>query len=210
MRYAVKEIYFTLQGEGSNSGRPAVLCRFAGCNLWNGRDVDREAATCKFCDTDFRGTDGPGGGSFNMATELRNAILSHWPDPEVAPFVVFTGGEPALQLDPELMGLLHDSGALLAIETNGTLPLPDGLDWICVSPKRNAPLAVTEGDELKLIHPQDDLDPASYLSLSFKNFFLQPMDGPDYEASLAACLSYCLRHPQWRLSLQTHKTLNIR
>lgn len=209
MTYQVKEIYYTLQGEGAQAGTPAVFCRFAGCNLWSGRPGDRDEAVCRFCDTDFVGTDGPAGGTFRTPEALAAAILAHWPSRDVPPFVVFTGGEPALQLDAAVLGALHQAGARAAIETNGTLPLPDGLDWVTVSPKAGARLAVTRGNELKLVYPQEGVDPASYRGLAFGEFFLQPMDGPARAANTEAALAYCLAHPGWRLSLQTHKILEI-
>lgn len=210
MSYSVKEVFFSLQGEGANSGRPAVFCRFAGCNLWSGREEDRASATCSFCDTDFVGTDGLDGGRFDDANHLVAHILSFWPSKEVQPFVVFTGGEPALQLDQDLLASLHGHDAVLAVETNGTRPLPPGLDWICVSPKAGTQLRVTAGQELKLIHPQVGLDPNCFADMTFEHFFLQPMFGPDLEGSLRACVEYCLEHPRWRLSLQTHKALALR
>ncbi len=211
MTYAVKEIFYTLQGEGANAGRPAVFCRFAGCNLWTGRERDRESAVCRFCDTDFVGTDGPGGGKFESAASLAAAVASAWPpgEPAARPFVVCTGGEPLLQLDPPLIQALHAEGLEIAVETNGTVPLPAGLDWVCVSPKAGAELAVTAGDELKLVYPQEGAAPERYASLRFREFFLQPMDGPAREANTRAALEYCLAHPRWRLSLQTHKLLGI-
>jgi 7-carboxy-7-deazaguanine synthase len=209
MTYVVHEIFFTLQGEGANTGRPAVFCRFAGCNLWSGRERDRAGARCPFCDTNFRGTGGPGGGRFATSVQLVERIWAEWPDPATAPFVVFTGGEPALQLDEPLLQALHRSGASCAIETNGTLPLPLGLDWTCVSPKVGEELAVTRGDELKLVFPQEGIDPAEYQHLAFTHFFLQPMDGADTSGAAQACISYCLAHPRWRLSLQIHKLLGI-
>ncbi len=210
MSYAVKEIFYTLQGEGANTGRPAVFCRFAGCNLWSGREQDRADATCRFCDTDFVGTDGPGGGRFASADELAGAVLSAWPsDGANRPFVVCTGGEPLLQLDQPLLDALHRAGFEIAVETNGTQPVPSGIDWVCVSPKADATLVVHSGDELKLVFPQDGAEPSRYESLEFKHFYLQPMDGPEREAHTAAALRYCLAHPRWRLSLQTHKLLGI-
>jgi 7-carboxy-7-deazaguanine synthase len=212
MPYAVKEIFYTLQGEGANTGRPAVFCRFAGCNLWTGREADRADATCRFCDTDFVGTDGPGGGKFATATALAEAIAGAWPRSE-APggrrFVVCTGGEPLLQLDESLLEALHAEGFEVAVETNGTMsPLP-GIDWLCVSPKAGADLVARAGDELKLVYPQDGAEPDRFEALDFEHFFLQPMDGPDREANTAAALRYCLGNPRWRLSLQTHKLLGI-
>jgi 7-carboxy-7-deazaguanine synthase len=210
MSYAVKEIFYTLQGEGANTGRPAVFCRFAGCNLWTGREADRETATCRFCDTDFVGTDGPGGGRFPAAEQLAAAVEAAWPASEPARrFVVCTGGEPLLQLDAPLLGALHVRGFEVAVETNGTVPPPPGIDWLCVSPKAGAPLVVDRGDELKLVFPQDGAEPERFATLPFRHFFLQPMDGPLREANTAAAVRYCLRHPRWRLSLQTHKLLGI-
>ena len=210
MSYAVKEIFYTLQGEGANTGRPAVFCRFAGCNLWTGREQDRETATCQFCDTDFVGTDGPGGGHFPTAKALARAIAEAWPsDSTERRFVVCTGGEPLLQLDSGLIDALHQAGFEIAVETNGTLRPPSGLDWLCVSPKAGTELAIRSGDELKLVFPQQGADPAEFESLGFSHFFLQPMDGPDRDANTAAALQYCLTHPRWRLSLQTHKLLGI-
>ncbi|HET8633320.1 MAG TPA: 7-carboxy-7-deazaguanine synthase [Gemmatimonadales bacterium] len=211
MTYAVKEIFYTLQGEGAQAGRPAVFCRFAGCNLWSGREADRATATCTFCDTDFVGTDGDGGGKFRSAEELAAAVAACWPADEFAGrYVVCTGGEPLLQLDEPLIEALHAHGFAIAVETNGTQPAPSGLDWICVSPKAGAPLVLTEGDELKLVYPQSGAQPEQFSALAFRHFFLQPMDGPDLAANTAAATSYCLAHPQWRLSLQTHKLLGIR
>jgi 7-carboxy-7-deazaguanine synthase len=208
--YAVKEIFYTLQGEGANTGRPAVFCRFAGCNLWTGREQDREAATCQFCDTDFLGTDGPGGGRFPTAEALARAISEAWPSESTERrFVVCTGGEPLLQLNSGLIAALHQAGFEIAVETNGTLRPPGGLDWLCVSPKAGTELVIRSGDELKLVFPQPGADPAEFEGLAFRHFFLQPMDGPDREANTAAALQYCLAHPRWRLSLQTHKLLGI-
>ena len=210
MSYAVKEIFYTLQGEGANTGRPAVFCRFAGCNLWTGREADRETATCRFCDTDFVGTDGPGGGRFPAADQLAAAVEEAWPTSEPAPrFVVCTGGEPLLQLDAPLLDALHARGFEIAVETNGTVPPPPGIDWLCVSPKAGAPLVVDRGDELKLVFPQDGAEPERFAALRFRHFFLQPMDSPLREANTAAAVRYCLSHPRWRLSLQTHKLLGI-
>jgi 7-carboxy-7-deazaguanine synthase len=210
MSYAVKEIFYTLQGEGANTGRPAVFCRFAGCNLWTGRETDRETATCRFCDTDFVGTDGPGGGRFSGADPLADAVEAAWPGSEPAPrFVVCTGGEPLLQLDTPLVDALHARGFEIAVETNGTVPPPPGIDWLCVSPKAGAPLVVDRGDELKLVFPQEGAEPERFAALHFRHFFLQPMDSPLREANTAAALRYCLSHPRWRLSLQTHKLLGI-
>ena len=211
MTYAVKEIFYTLQGEGANVGRPAVFCRFAGCNLWTGREEDRAEAVCRFCDTDFIGTDGPGGGKFSTAEALAAAVTAAWPaaDPAARPLVVCTGGEPLLQLDPPLIRALHTAGFEIAVETNGTVDPPPELDWVCVSPKAEAPLRVRSGDELKLVYPQEGAEPERYAALGFRHFFLQPMDGPAREANTRAALAYCLAHPRWRLSLQTHKLLGI-
>jgi len=209
MTYSVKEIFKTLQGEGGQAGRAAVFCRFAGCNLWSGREEDRATAACRFCDTDFVGTDGPGGGRFTGADALAAAIERAWNGAEAGRFVVCTGGEPLLQLDPPLIGALHARGFAIAVETNGTLPAPAGIDWICVSPKAGAPLTLTEGAELKLVYPQTGLDPAALGRLSFRHFWLQPMDGPERAANTRAAVDYCLAHPPWRLSLQTHKFIGI-
>jgi 7-carboxy-7-deazaguanine synthase len=210
MTYAVKEIFYTLQGEGANTGRAAVFCRFAGCNLWTGREQDREDATCQFCDTDFVGTDGPGGGRFTSPEALADAVAAAWPEGGMhRRFVVCTGGEPLLQLDAPLVQALHEVGFEIAVETNGTMPPPEGIDWLCVSPKAGAPLAVRAGDEIKLVFPQVGADPVSFEELAFRHFFLQPMDGPDRDVNTAAALRYCLAHPRWRLSLQTHKLLGI-
>ena len=208
--YSVKEIFYTLQGEGANAGRAAVFCRFAGCNLWSGREADRATAVCQFCDTDFVGIE-PDGGKFATADELAAAVASKWPQPgEGRPFVVCTGGEPLLQLDEAAIDAFHARGLAVAVETNGTQQPPRGLDWICVSPKARAPLVLTRGNELKLVYPQPDLDPASLEHLDFEQFFLQPMDGPNVRANTVAALQYCLSHPRWRLSLQTHKLVGIR
>jgi 7-carboxy-7-deazaguanine synthase (Cx14CxxC type) len=211
MSYAVKELFYTLQGEGANAGRPAVFCRFAGCNLWSGREADRATAVCRFCDTEFVGTDGAGGGKFATPDDLATAVAAAWPagDPACRPLVVCTGGEPLLQLDAPLIDALHAAGFEIAVETNGTLPRPAGLDWVCVSPKAEAELVLTSGDELKLVYPQDGAPPERYADLGFRQFFLQPMDGPEREANTRAALAYCLAHPRWRLSLQTHKLLGI-
>jgi 7-carboxy-7-deazaguanine synthase len=208
--YAVKEIFYTLQGEGANTGRPAVFCRFAGCNLWTGREADRDAAVCRFCDTDFVGTDGPGGGKFSEAGSLAGAVARAWPaNAGGRRLVVCTGGEPLLQLDEPLLEAFHREGFEVAVETNGTVEPPPGIDWLCVSPKAGAPLVVRGGDELKLVYPQEGAEPARFESLEFGQFFLQPMDGPAREENTAAALRYCLAHPRWRLSLQTHKLLGI-
>jgi 7-carboxy-7-deazaguanine synthase (Cx14CxxC type) len=212
MTYTVKEIYYTLQGEGANTGRPAVFCRFTGCNLWSGREADRSTAVCRFCDTDFVGTDGPGGGRFSSAHELAEAVAAIWPreaPPRARPLVVCTGGEPLLQLDDELVAALHDAGFAVAIETNGTRLPPHDLDWICVSPKAGAALVLQAGDELKLVFPQPGAEPERFEHLDFRHFFLQPMDGPERERNTQLAVRYCLDHPQWRLSLQTHKLLGI-
>ena len=212
MSYAVKEIYYTLQGEGAHAGRPAVFLRFAGCNLWSGHEQDRAGAVCDFCDTDFVGTDGPGGGKFARATELAQAVAAAWPHApsvRVKPFVVCTGGEPLLQLDEPLITALHDAGFEIAIETNGTILPPRGIDWVCVSPKARADLALRSGDELKVVFPQEMLEPESLARLEFRHFFLQPMDGPERVRNTELATRYCLEHPQWRLSLQTHKLLGI-
>ncbi len=210
MTYAVKEIFYTLQGEGANTGRPAVFCRFAGCNLWTGREADRSSAVCRFCDTDFVGTDGPGGGKFPDAASLAQAVAAAWPvDQGGRRFVVCTGGEPLLQLDEPLLDAFHSEGFEVAVETNGTVEPPPGIDWLCVSPKAGAALVVRGGDELKRVFPQDGAEPSRYEALAFDRFFLQPMDGPAREANTAAALRYCLAHPRWRLSLQTHKLLGI-
>ncbi len=209
MTYSVKEIFLTLQGEGGQAGRAAVFCRFAGCNLWSGREQDRASAVCTFCDTDFVGTDGVGGGKFATPETLTAAIRSAWTGPDENKLVVCTGGEPLLQLDPPLIAELHRAGFAIAVETNGTLPAPDGLDWICVSPKADAPLAQITGQELKLVYPQPGVDPARFEALAFERFFLQPMDGPDRDGATAAAVAYCLAHPRWRLSAQTHKYLGL-
>ena len=209
MSYAVKEIFLTLQGVGGQAGRPAVFCRFAGCNLWSGREEDRADAVCTFCDTDFVGMDGPGGGRFADAGALAAAIEAQWRGGEAERLVVLTGGEPLLQLDEALVGALHARGFSLALETNGTLPVPPGVDWICVSPKADAPVVQTSGQELKLVYPQAGVDPARFEGLAFERFLLQPMDGPDRAGNTAAAIAYCLAHPRWRLSVQTHKYIGI-
>lgn len=215
MTYAVKEIFYTLQGEGAQSGRPAVFCRFAGCNLWSGLERDRESAICRFCDTDFVGTDGAGGGKFTSAEALVDALQTHWPhnscgrNEHARPFVVFTGGEPLLQLDAALLAALHARGWEVAVETNGTQPVPPGIDWICVSPKAGTRLLVQHGNELKLVYPQPGIAPECFTELDFTYFFLQPMDGPDLKENTQLALDYCKSHPRWRLSLQTHKILGI-
>ena len=212
MAYTVKEIFYTLQGEGAQSGRAAVFCRFSGCNLWSGREDDRERAICKFCDTDFVGT-GPDGGRFADAAALAGVVDSCWTgraESAANKYVVCTGGEPLLQLDDKLIDELHRRGFQVAVETNGTCPAPESLDWICVSPKAGAELVQRSGDELKLVFPQSDASPAQFESLAFDHFFLQPMDGPDLAANVDAAAKYCMTHPRWRLSLQTHKLLGIR
>jgi len=214
MSYAVKEIFYTLQGEGAHAGRPAVFCRFSGCNLWSGREDDRSTARCRFCDTDFVGVDGTGGGKFESSDDLAAAIDGQWPEDSESSdsgqrFVVCTGGEPLLQLDAALIEALHDRNFEIAVETNGTVQAPAGIDWLCVSPKAGANLVQQSGDELKLVFPQTDFDPAGLQHLSFRNFFLQPMDGPDRILNTELAVRYCLDHPKWRLSLQTHKFLGI-
>jgi 7-carboxy-7-deazaguanine synthase len=212
MSYAVKEIFYTLQGEGINAGRPAVFCRFSGCNLWTGRERDRPSAVCTFCDTDFVGVDGPGGGKFRTAGDLAAAVEAAWPAngaSRARKLVVCTGGEPLLQLDEPLLRELHRAGFEVAVETNGTQPAPEGIDWICVSPKASAELVLRHGNELKLVYPQEVAPPEKFQDLPFEHFLLQPMDGPDVEENTRRALAYCLEHPQWRLSLQTHKILAI-
>jgi 7-carboxy-7-deazaguanine synthase len=211
MPYSIKEIFYTLQGEGVHAGRPAVFCRFAGCNLWSGREEERASAICRFCDTDFVGTDGIGGGTFASAEEVARSILRSWPERYrlAHPFVVCTGGEPLLQLDTALIEAMHAVGMEVAIETNGTVQAPDGIDWICVSPKANVDLAQDGGDELKLIYPQIGAEPEQYAHLDFRHFLLQPMDGPGRDRNIALAKEYCLSHPQWRLSLQLHKLLGL-
>ena len=209
MAYAVKEMFATLQGEGAQAGRASVFCRFAGCNLWSGREADRAAATCRFCDTDFVGTGGTGGGRFEGADVLAEAIAACWTGGPSHRYVVFTGGEPLLQLDRALLDAVRARGFEVAVETNGTLEAPDGIDWVCVSPKAGASLVQRSGAELKLVFPQPGLDPDAVSGLPFRHFFLQPMDGPERAANTAAAVSYCLAHPRWRLSLQTHKMIGI-
>ena len=210
MTYSVKEIFLTLQGEGGQAGRAAVFCRFAGCNLWSGREQDRAGAVCTFCDTDFVGTDGVNGGKFAGPDKLVASVARQWTGPVDGRLVVCTGGEPLLQLDPPLIAAFHGAGFEIALETNGTLPAPAGIDWVCVSPKAQAPLLQTRGQELKLVFPQAGVDPARFEGLAFERFYLQPMDGPDREAATAAAVTYCLAHPKWRLSVQTHKYLGLR
>ena len=211
MTYSVKEMFYTLQGEGANAGQPAVFCRFAGCNLWTGREEDRRSAICQFCDTDFVGTDGDGGGKFDSAQALAQAIARFWPaDDTQHRFVVLTGGEPLLQVDAALVDALHALHFKIAVETNGTVLPPAGIDWLCVSPKAGSKQLVTRGQELKLVFPQLGSDPGQFSALNFDNFYLQPMDGPAAAANTAAAVAYCQKHPQWRLSVQTHKLIGIR
>ena len=210
MSYAVKEIFLTLQGEGAHAGRAAVFCRFAGCNLWSGREQDRASAACKFCDTDFVGTDGTLGARYGSADDLADAIASQWAGEHGYRYVVLTGGEPLLQVDADLIDALHARGFCIGLETNGTIAPPDGVDWICVSPKAGAELRILRGDELKLVYPQAGAMPAAFAGLAFERFSLQPMDGPDIAANTERAVNYCMRHPQWRLSVQTHKTIGIR
>ncbi|MCP5089387.1 MAG: 7-carboxy-7-deazaguanine synthase [Gammaproteobacteria bacterium] len=213
MTYSVKEIYYTLQGEGAQTGRPAVFLRFAGCNLWSGREVHREQAICRFCDTDFVGTDGPGGGKFETAEALADAVRHAWPEASAqrAPYVVCTGGEPLLQLDRAALGALHEAGFEVGVESNGTLEAPDGIDWLCISPKGKAPVIQTAGSELKLVYPQTETQaqPDAFAKMRFEHFFLQPLDNAERDANTRSAVDYCLRHPQWKLSLQTHKILGI-
>jgi len=207
--YSVKEIFYTLQGEGANTGTPAVFCRFAGCNLWSGREQDRASAVCKFCDTEFVGTDGQAGGKFATPEELVRAVREVLPKGALPGLVVCTGGEPLLQLDVPLVEALHAAGFRIAIETNGTQHAPEGIDWICVSPKAGAPLVLERGDEIKLVYPQPGAEPPKFESLPFRHFFLQPMDGPERARNTQLAVEYCLAHPRWRLSLQTHKLIGI-
>ncbi|MEL0108018.1 MAG: 7-carboxy-7-deazaguanine synthase [Rhodospirillales bacterium] len=212
MTYTVKEIYFTLQGEGINTGRPAVFCRFAGCNLWSGLEEDRATAICNFCDTDFVGTNGQGGGKFTTADELVDAVSACWPenqDPQSSPFVVCTGGEPILQLDENLIAAFHQRGFYVAVETNGTLPVPAGIDWICVSPKAGTDLQQVSGNELKFVYPQKSIEPEQFEHMEFDHFLLQPMDNENRPLNTQQALAYCQAHPNWRLSLQTHKILGL-
>jgi 7-carboxy-7-deazaguanine synthase (Cx14CxxC type) len=208
--YAVKEIFLTLQGEGAQAGRVAVFCRFAGCNLWSGLEADRGTAVCRFCDTDFIGMDGTGGGRFAGAAALADAVLNAWQGGPAHRLVVLTGGEPLLQVDAALTTALHERGFSIAVETNGTQPRPAGLDWVCVSPKAGAGLRLRRGDELKLVYPQPAAPPGLFAQLHFRHFLLQPMDGPDVAANTKAAIEYCLAHPQWRLSVQTHKVVGLR
>jgi 7-carboxy-7-deazaguanine synthase (Cx14CxxC type) len=212
MTYSAKEIYYTLQGEGAQTGRAAVFLRFAGCNLWSGREEDRESAACTFCDTDFIGVDGPGGGKFRTSKDLARAVAAMWPQngaSQVVRYVVCTGGEPLLQLDEDLVAALHRERFEVGVETNGTQEPPSGIDWLCVSPKEGAELVIRSGNELKLVFPQANARPESFQDLEFQHFYLQPMDGPDVEENTRLALEYCLSHPQWRLSIQTHKVLRI-
>lgn len=209
MTYSVKELFKTLQGEGAQTGRAAVFCRFSGCNLWSGREEDRHKAVCQFCDTDFIGTDGVGGGKFQNADSLAQAIARTWGDSAARRYVVFTGGEPLLQLDSALVDAVHNEGFEIAVETNGTVEPPQGIDWICVSPKAGAPLKLRAGNELKLVYPQSRLLPCDLTDVQFDHYFLQPMDGPDRIENTAAVTEFCLQNPHWRLSLQTHKMIGI-
>ncbi len=210
MTYSVKEIFYTLQGEGVNAGKPAVFCRFAGCNLWSGREEDRATSVCRFCDTDFIGTDGVNGGKFTTAEDLVEAITREWPSHDLENrFVVITGGEPLLQLDESIIGALHAANFRIAVETNGTVAAPVGIDWLCVSPKSNAPLAIQRGHELKLVYPQTENSPEQFLQLDFQHFLLQPMDGPDHLRNTQLAVEYCKANPRWHLSIQTHKVLGI-
>ena len=212
MTYSVKEIYYTLQGEGAHTGRPAVFLRFAGCNLWSGREAHRAEAVCRFCDTEFVGTDGVGGGKFETAAELADAVRRAWPDvADSAPYVVCTGGEPLLQVDDDLVSALHAAGFEIGVESNGTLAAPDGIDWLCVSPKGSAPVVQMSGHELKLVYPQaePEAQPEKFVGLDFDNFFLQPLDSPDIEQNTRQAVEYCLAHPRWKLSIQSHKVLGI-
>lgn len=206
--YKIKEIYYTIQGEGYHTGRPAVFCRFAGCNLWTGREEDRDKAICKFCDTNFWGTDGVNGGKYDLNSLIKK-IQSLWPDSKETIFIVCTGGEPALQIDDALVAGFHKEGIEMAIETNGTIPLPQGIDWVCVSPKADTDIVVTKGDELKLVYPQIENKPEDYLNLEFKHFYLQPLDDQFQAKNTKDTVNYCLEHPKWKLSMQTHKVLGI-
>ena len=213
MTYSVKEIYYTLQGEGAHTGRPAVFLRFAGCNLWSGREEHRAEAVCRFCDTKFVGTDGPGGGKFENANELATAVANTWAGERAnaIPYVVCTGGEPLLQLDSALIDAFHKASFEIGVESNGTLVAPDGIDWLCISPKGAAPVVQSSGNELKLVYPQQEAEaqPANFVEMTFGQFFLQPLDGPDVEANTRSAIEYCLAHPRWNLSVQTHKVLGI-
>ena len=212
MAYAVKEIFYSLQGEGAHAGRPAIFCRFTGCNLWSGHEKHRADAVCQFCDTDFVGTDGDGGGSFKNAEDLAKAVVSYWPDSitdVIHPYVICTGGEPLLQLDKDLIEAFHNEGAEVAIETNGTLPVPEGVDWVCVSPKSGSTVVVEKGDEIKLVYPQEGHQPTDFVHLNFEHFFLQPMFDEDENGHVKETIEYCLTHPRWSLSLQSHKLLGL-
>ena len=213
MTYSVKEIYYTLQGEGAQTGRPAVFLRFTGCNLWSGREVHRAESICRFCDTDFVGADGPGGGKFESADDLAASARRAWPEgrDHVKPYVVCTGGEPLLQLDSAAISALHDAGFEVGVESNGTLQAPEGIDWLCISPKGRAPVAQTTGDELKLVYPQieDEAQPGKFSHMRFDHFFLQPLDSPNLDANTRVAIEYCLRNPRWKLSVQTHKIIGI-
>lgn len=212
MAYAVKEIFYSLQGEGAHAGRPAIFCRFTGCNLWSGQEKHRADAVCQFCDTDFVGTDGDGGGSFKNAVALAKAVVSYWPESitdVIHPYVICTGGEPLLQLDKDLIEAFHNEGVELAIETNGTLPVPEGVDWVCVSPKSGSTVVVEKGDEIKLVYPQEGHQPSDFVHLNFEHFFLQPMFDEDENDHVKETIEYCLTHPRWSLSLQSHKLLGL-
>jgi len=212
MAYAVKEIFYSLQGEGAHAGRPAIFCRFTGCNLWSGQEKHRADAVCRFCDTDFVGTDGDGGGGFTNAVALAKAVVSYWPESitdVIHPYVICTGGEPLLQLDKDLIEAFHNEGAELAIETNGTLPVPEGVDWVCVSPKSGSTVVVEKGDEIKLVYPQEGHQPSDFVHLNFEHFFLQPMFDEDENDHVKETIEYCLTHPRWSLSLQSHKLLGL-
>ena len=209
MTYTVKEIFLTLQGEGGQAGKAAVFCRFAGCNLWTGREQDRHKAVCTFCDTDFVGADGVGGGKFATPNDLASAVEAAWTGGPHDRLVVCTGGEPLLQLDTPLIEALHARGFMIAVESNGTVEAPDGIDWICISPKADAPLVQTQGQEMKLVYPQEKALPERFADLDFERFYLQPMDGPDRDRNTQLAVAYCLSHPQWRLSVQTHKYLGL-
>jgi len=212
MAYAVKEIFYSLQGEGAHAGRPAIFCRFTGCNLWSGQEKHRADAVCQFCDTDFVGTDGDGGGGFTNAVALAKAVVSYWPESitdVIHPYVICTGGEPLLQLDKDLIEAFHNEGVELAIETNGTLPVPEGVDWVCVSPKSGSTVVVEKGDEIKLVYPQEGHQPSDFVHLNFEHFFLQPMFDEDENEHIKETIEYCLTHPRWSLSLQSHKLLGL-
>ena len=212
MAYAVKEIFYSLQGEGAHAGRPAIFCRFTGCNLWSGQEKHRADAVCQFCDTDFVGTDGDGGGSFKNAVALAKAVVSYWPESItdiIHPYVICTGGEPLLQLDKDLIEAFHNEGVEVAIETNGTIPVPEGIDWVCVSPKSGSTVVVEQGDEIKLVYPQEGHQPSDFVHLNFEHFFLQPMFDEDENDHVKETIEYCLTHPRWSLSLQSHKLLGL-